>query len=1807
MKAKSLHIINARENNLKNIDLEIPHDTFTVVTGLSGSGKSSLAFDTVYAEGQRRYIETFSPYTRQFFDKVKKPAVDNIENVRPAVAIEQRTRILTSRSTVGTLTNILDYLKILWSNVAQAMCPVCDIPLRRWTPDSLAKHLISFFELKKERGFLLATRVKILSKSLKGELLRLSTLGFSRIYIEQTGALTTVDEIDVDDLKGASSIILVLDRVTNKIPQHSRLRDSIDQAFSLSGGSFILIEQSDRKDSSYLRVINSPSQKNEHKHANEIIEFNDNFCCNYENVKIERVKPSLFSHNHPVGACPECKGFGRILVIDRARCVPNQNLSIEEKAVNCWSGDASQGEFRRLIKFCKEKKIPTDVPWKKLSATAQEEIFTHKSKLFRGVLHWFKRLERKAYKMHVRVFLSRYRMQMVCPLCNGTRLKAASLAYQVEGLRFPDLMSMSIGKLLSWLKDFMQRYSRGKSLPREMQYCFDSVISRLECLSKLGLSYLTLDRQARTLSGGETQRVNLATAIGSELISTQFVLDEPSVGLHSRDSKNLLDTLHALRERNNSLLVVEHDLECIGSADNVIELGPKAGTQGGEIIYSGPIQKWRGLNFDKSVLLNDKIESPAKDFLEVENACVRNLKNISLKIPLGRLVCLSGVSGSGKSSLAKEAIMNAYDNFKNGQSITDGQNIVSGFDKFEQVLLVDQSPLSKTPRANLATYSKIWEEVRTLLANTDEAKLRKLSKSSFSFNVDGGRCPHCKGAGYITEDMQFLSDVYVPCEVCLGKRFQESVLEVKYKGKSVFELLQLSVDDCTRFFHGHQNIRETAEILCQLGLGHLSVGHPLSALSGGEAQRLKLVPLLCEAQKASSFLVFDEPTTGLHVEDVQNLIGLFRTLCKSGHSILCIEHNLGMLLASDWIIDLGPEGGDEGGFLVCEGRPEDLIKGSDKLIKKSYTKDALIDFEKSLNSKSTSIKPAKISKSKVRDNSEFLTIVGAKEHNLKNIDVKIPLYRMVALTGVSGSGKSSIAKDIVYAEGQRRFLDCLSPYARQFIKELKRPEIDHIDNVQPTVCVYQHTFQPSKLSTVATMSEVYNFLRLLYAKVGTQYCPDHPKQQISPLSAEEIANEIATYRVPNLRILAPIVKLKKGHHNEIFNRAIDSEITEVRVDGLFGAPSKFINALDKKKPHSIEYVIGKLNPAQVAKDMLVDALNQAFSLSAGTVIIHTTQKEEIFSTQRTCAVCHRGFFKIDPEDLSFNSKRGVCLSCSGAGIDSKGRVCSTCGGARLNEIGRNIRLDQNNIHDACMQNAKHLLQFLNSIKLDATKKKVAESILLELKTRLSGLIETGIDYLLLDRGCSTLSSGELQRLRLATAMGSTLTGVMYIFDEPSSGLHPIDNMKVLNRLRESCSQGNSVIVIEHDANSILACDDVIDIGPGGGTNGGEVVYAGSVSDFSSSKISKTAEAIFHKDLIHKNSPSRIKKSKHPLLKIKKANKNNVELKEQDIPLQALVVFAGVSGAGKSSLVHGIISDTINLGRIKDNKFDWNENILQSDIALERAVYIDQKPIGLNSRSTPASYLKIWDQIRTVFANTIEAKSRGWGPSHFSYNTGKGRCPECKGQGQIKLEMNFLPDATMLCEACRGSRYLDETNTVHYLGLSISDVLNLTFEEAKTIFAQHRKIHQAITLVCEIGLGYLTLGQASPTLSGGECQRIKLVSELSSPRKGHTLYILDEPTTGLHKLDVYKLNKILRDLVDKGNTVYVIEHDEDVLKNADYILELGPGPGELGGKIIFEGTAEELVKINTPWGRILRAGGIVEHAANFSNAEVVGTV
>ena len=1696
--ANDLVIEGICENNLKNLDLKIEHNTINVITGPSGSGKTSLAFDTIYAEGGRRYIETFSPYTRQFLDRLHQPNIKSCSGVRPTLALEQRNRITTSRSTVGTLTEINDYLKITWANHSTLFCPKCNIEVKRNDAGSIAKEI-------KETNCIIYFSLKQIVNA-KSILETLSFSGFSRTLNEKTGEVSSFEKHQ----EGCNEINIVVDRLSVSA-SFQRVIGSVSQALTFGHGEF-KVYFTDNKDNKT---------------------FAEGFKCTCCFTKYANPKPSAFSFNSAIGACSTCTGFGSILALDPKLIVPDPSLSLEQGAISCWQSDNTKNLLSNMLTQCRTYEIPTNIAWQKLNKK-QQDLILYGEKKFKSVNTWFTRLQSKRHKMHIRVLLSRFRSEFTCPDCLGTRIKSEALNYKIDQLSISDFCKLSITDCIRFLEN--KEFSNS---PTGQQ-----VISRLRYLDEIGLGYLNLDRTSKTLSGGESQRVGLTSILGADLSDTTIVLDEPTIGLHAQDTHRLIESFEKLREKSNTLVIVEHDLDVIKSADRLIDIGPGSGSKGGEIVFSGAASDKTGQSLTLKAL-NAKLEFKdsklkPKTFINVKNANKNNLKNLNVKIPLNCLCTIVGVSGSGKSSLVK--------------------NLLEQHPERKDIILVDQSAIGKTPRSNAATYTKAWDYIRELLAETEDAVRLGLSKSSFSFNVDAGRCIACSGAGYTKVEMQFLSDVYVECEQCAGTRFQDLVRTVKFRGKNVNDFLNMTLEESANFCSELEDNKAKSFINCikpliDLGLGYLTLGQPLSSVSGGEAQRIKLASYM--NQVGNNIFILDEPTTGLHNNDISVLIKALEKLIDNGNSIICVEHNLHLIANSDWLIEIGPVGGKDGGFLIAEGSVKDLLKKSTPTINALNFKAEIKQKPKKHIASSTSIE-----------------ILGARQNNLRNINVSIPKNKINVITGVSGSGKSTLAFEILFAEGQRRYIDCLSPYARQYIKQLSRPDVDRVSNISPTIAVSQKTSPPLGVSTIATISEIYQYLRLLYSKLGQQLCPDH----LVPVSSLTLDSLIETltekYQGKRIFLLAPAVQGRKGIYNDLFQRALSAEISQAKIDG------KIVNLnselrLDRAKLHWISLVIASISINKSNLDLLKPALEQCLVFGNGSIELSVgdlNSKSEILSVNRTCPKCERGFLPLDPQDFSFRSNRGVCRNCEGTGVDAKNKQCNECSGSRISEIGRNVIINNKRIHELHRMKPAELKEFLTKTKFSKNLSAVFNPLLKEILARLEMIEKIGLNYLNLDREANTLSGGEAQRLRLAKAIGSPLTGACYVLDEPSIGLHSADQETVLNTLQELKAQGNTLVVVEHDEDTILSADNIFDFGPGGGELGGHIIAQGSPQEIIQNPESLTGLAL-------KRKPKELSNQKisGPYLEISKANVNNLKNLNLKIPLNKLTVVAGVSGAGKSSLVH----QTLVKNLISD--LENETNLVKGSEKINRYIEVDQTPIGKTSTSTPISYLGMFDEIRKVFAATNDAKAQGWKAGYFSFNTGDGRCKNCEGKGYNKTEMSFLPDAVTLCEVCNGKRYSEQAQEIRYQDLSIADVLNLTFAQASAFFINHRKIKRTIDCVLELGIGYLRLGQPSHTLSGGEAQRIKIANELGMRLASETLYVLDEPTVGLHMNDVDKLINVLKGLSANNNTVIVVEHNLDVIRSADYLIELGPKAGEEGGNLLFSGTPYELKnsKLKTP--------------------------
>ena len=1866
MAADCIRIRGARQNNLKGLDLDLPLHEFIVVTGVSGSGKSSFAFDTVYSEGQRRYVETFSPYARQFLDRMDKPRTDSIEGIPPAIAIDQTNPVKTSRSTVGTMTEINDHLKLLFARAARLYCRRCGQRVRRDEPEAILRDLEATLRQLAAESPGPAAR----SSAPTAQSSALATGGGGAAVEARGPRITITFEVRIprnftaEEVEGylaaqgytrigarsARRIEVIQDRVRFTGANRARIVEALEVALERGRGR-VTVKLPDLKE--------------------KCLRYSSQLHCAGCDIHYAASTPNNFSFNSPLGACPVCRGFGRTMGIDPGLVIPDERKSLAQGAIRPLQTKSYIRRQRALLEFARARGILVDVPWSELTAAQRQWIWRGEGPRRRGVWYgldsFFAWLERRSYRMHIRVLLSKYRSYDRCEACHGSRLQPDALLWrlgtaedaastldpaerfrhpelelapdalaELPGLCIHDVVQLPVSAALG----FFERVHLPAAMDEAGRLLLGEIRGRLGFLRQVGLGYLALDRQSRTLSGGEVQRINLTTALGASLVNALFVLDEPSIGLHPRDMGRVIGVLQRLRAAGNTLIVVEHDPQVMLAADRVLDLGPGPGAAGGEVVFWGRPRDLvqsktsltaRYLRGERRLRRSGGVRPVNADgrCVEILGAAQHNLKGIDVRIPLQRLVVVTGVSGSGKSTLIVDVLHNALAKLKGTRSEPAGTHAgIRGHEYIDHVVAVDQAPIGRTTRSNAASFVGSLDTIRKRLAAQPLARERGYTPGTFSFNSGNGRCAGCSGKGFEHVKMQFLSDVYLRCGACGGRRFRAEVLEVKLPGddgaaKSMADILEMTVAEAVEFFADEPAVLRGLRPLQAVGLDYLALGQPVPTLSGGEAQRLKLAGYLARARKRSrepTLFIFDEPTTGLHFADVEKLLEAFEELVREGHSIVVIEHNMDLIRCCDWVIDLGPEGGEEGGRLVAAGSAEQLMQ-----CRQSHTGRALAghaDRAHAVVHGATAKQPEPASnelepmgQSPANGNIE---IVRAREHNLKNIDLSVPRNRFTVITGVSGSGKSTVAFDILFAEGQRRYLESLNAYARQFVQPAGRADVDAVFGIPPTVAIEQRTSRGGRKSTVATLTEIHHFLRLLFVKLGDQHCPTCRVLIDAQSPAAILAQLLSRYRGRRIELLSQLVVGRKGYYTELANWAAGKGFDVLRVDGE-RLPTGSWPRLDRFREHDIELPIGTIVAVPEAERTLAALLQRALDFGAGRVAVLAGSNERepmLFSVRRACPNCRRSFPELDPRMFSFNSRHGWCGRCRGAGVEldetrtgspGKGvadeladldgaglamngrrgdsQPCAACAGARLCPESLAVQFKDRNIAAYSRLSVADALQTFRGLDLDGRQAAIAADALDELRSRLKLLQFLGLEYLALDRAAPTLSGGEAQRIRLAAQLGSNLRGVCYILDEPTIGLHPRDNGLLLETLERLRSKGNTVVVVEHDEATIRRADHLIDLGPGAGPAGGEVVASGGLADVLRAPRSVTGRMLAN-PLPHPMTRRAVGADDNGawlgVTGAKRHNLHNVDLK---LPLGALTCVTGVSGSGKSTLMRDVLFNNVKalLAR-RSGQLQGCEGV-DGWQALDRALEVDQTPIGKTPRSCPATYIGLWDHVRRLFSMTPEARIRGYGAGRFSFNLAGGSCDYCAGQGVKKIAMSFLPDVRIRCERCAGGRFNSETLEVRYRGKQIAEVLAMSIEEAADFFAAHPKLEYTLKLLTDIGLGYLTLGQQSPTLSGGEAQRIKLVTELGKARPiierpdslRHTLYVLDEPTIGLHMADVGKLIGVLHRLVEAGNTVVVIEHNLDLIADADWVVDMGPEGGDKGGRIVAQGPPRRLLE------------------------------
>jgi excinuclease ABC subunit A len=1933
MDNSTIVIRGAREHNLRNIDLDLPRNRLIVFTGVSGSGKSSLAFDTLYAEGQRRYVESLSSYARQFLGQLQKPDVDYLAGLSPAISIQQKAAGRNPRSTVGTITEIYDYLRVLYARVGQGHCPECGRPITAQTREQIIARILALPE---------GTRFLILAPVIRGQKGEYKDLfedmlkrGFVRARVDgQVVRLT--DDLKLDR-RIKHDIAIVIDRLKNDPKIRPRLAESVEQALALAEGSLIVAVEGGAEDEE-----TSPS---------EDILLSAHYACTYCNRSYEPPSPQLFSFNSPQGMCPDCDGLGYRYSFDPDLLIPDPALSFYDGAIPLVGRLRGMGRWRRHIYEGVARTLGIDLKtaWKDLPAEQQNlllygagdrhityewkqraGVWKHGGK-WEGIVPQLLSSFKKTAAGPRRMQLEKYMRVVRCPSCQGQRLNPQARAVRVGGKTLVEVCALPVGDLAEWFDPEHGSLEKGlEPIQRAIAIeVLKEIRGRLGFLLNVGLHYLSLERSAPTLSGGEAQRIRLAGQIGCGLVGVLYILDEPSIGLHPRDNERLLRSLERLRDMGNTVVVVEHDEETMRAADYLVDFGPGPGVRGGQVVASGSYAEvvrnpasltGQYLSGVKQIAIPTERRPRTAKRIVIEGARHNNLHNIHVAFPLGLFICVTGVSGSGKSSLVNDILLEgllerygfrarqaAEENGaeENGLSHTIGaHDRITGAEQVDKVIAIDQSPIGRTPRSNPATYIKVFDEVRALFAQLPEAKIRGYTPGRFSFNKPGGRCEACEGNGSNRLEMDFLADVWVTCPVCEGRRFNRETLQVRFKGKSIHDVLEMDVQEALEHFTNVPRIRAMLQTLHDVGLDYIKLGQSSPTLSGGEAQRIKLARELCRRSTGQTLYVLDEPTTGLHFDDISKLLQVLHGFASAGNTVVVIEHNLDVIKTADWIIDLGPEGGAGGGEVVCTGTPEQVAACPE-----SYTGQAL---QHVLNPKPqvvTNSKAANGRKKAARPASstfglQTLTVQGAEQHNLKHLTVDLPREEMSVFCGPSGSGKSSLALDTIYAEGQRRYIESLSAYARQFLGQMQKPKVEHVSGLSPAISIEQKTTSKSPRSTVGTVTEVYDYLRILYARLGQPYCPACGIP-IGTQTADEIIDQIAGLpEGTKFYLMAPLERRGQEKYDALWEEIRRAGFVRMRVDGTSYSVDE-PPAIDHRRKHRVEVVVDRLvaRPSQRAR--IADAVEAALELGRGMLHVALVDgdksepqwKVQRFSLHYACDRCGRSLEPLNPHHFSFNSPLGWCPTCEGLGmqkgaspallirdpqrslrdgalaawpeltaenpftrfaealarqigcsldtsfeqlepaaqrallhgtgdawigldaaepttkgkrgkppptvrfqykglfpaIDEASRVsfvyrhkldhlvsevaCSSCGGSRLRDDAAAVRFHDHTLQGLCDLPLGQTLAFFKDLKLPRAQQQIAGEVLREITNRLQFLVDVGLDYLTLSRQAPTLSGGESQRIRLASQIGSGLTGVLYVLDEPTIGLHPRDNRRLLQALMHLRNLGNTLVLVEHDREVIAAADYLLDFGPGAGDRGGEITARGTPKQILRAKDSLTGQYLSGRKAIFVPT-NRRGVAGGPVLTVQGARHNNLKNLDVAFPLGCFIAVTGVSGSGKSSLVHEVLYNTLARKLHRARTTGAAHDAILGLEQIDKVINVDQAPLGNSPSSNPATYTGVFDLIRHLFAQLPEAKVRGYHPRRFSFNKKGGRCEACEGNGQKKIEMHFLPDVWVECDVCHGSRYNPETLAVRYKNHSIADVLQMRVSEALEVFANIPKIRRVLQTLADVGLDYLSLGQPAPTLSGGEAQRVKLAAELSRPNTGRTLYLLDEPTTGLHFDDIHKLLEVLNRLVDLGNTVIVVEHNLDVIKTADWVIDLGPEAGDAGGDLVAQGTPEEVAQV-----------------------------
>ncbi|MFO1066668.1 MAG: excinuclease ABC subunit UvrA [Pirellulales bacterium] len=1924
---RHIEVRGAREHNLRDVSLVLPRNQLIVFTGVSGSGKSSLAFDTLYAEGQRRYLESLSSYARQFIGQLPKPNVDYIAGLSPAVSISQKSTSSNPRSTVGTITEIYDFLRVLTARVGTGHCPECRVPITSQTRDQIVSAIASLTDHKE---------VLILAPLIQGQkgehrdlFDSLRRQGYARARVD--GQIVPLSSPPQLGRQLRHDIEVVVSRLEPASASRGTISDAVNEALRLGENTLIVTPFTELNESIEAETERPAAarRKRAAKGSSGDIVMSSQYACPKCSRSFAPPTPQLLSFNSPQGMCPECEGLGRQYTFAPQLLIPDTSKSIRRGAVEIlgvWN-DMSRWQRHQLMGVAelleKEHGLDTGVtltqPWFELPqfvrdawlfGTGDQHVtFTWRGGnrpmkyggTFAGLIPQLLEQYRAAASGPTRKRFEKYMETSHCTACDGTRLNPQARSIRLQGvesdakqptwLSLPEICNQSIDRALHFLGALelsdMELRIAGEAV-RE-------VTSRLQFLLDVGLDYLTLARPAPSLSGGEAQRIRLASQIGAGLVGVLYVLDEPSIGLHPRDNDRLIRSLQSLRDQGNSLIVVEHDEDTMRAADLIVDFGPGPGVRGGEVVGFGNLSQLAA--GDRSVTGKflsgaETIPIPAVrrpgngQCLRIVGASHNNLKQIDIDLPLGKLLCITGVSGSGKSSLIGDILVPVLRRRLHAAEDVPGEHErIDGIEHLDKIIDIDQSPIGRTPRSNPATYVKVFDEIRNIYAELPEAKRRGYAPGRFSFNMAGGRCEACEGNGSNKLEMDFLADLWITCAVCEGRRYNRETLQVRFKDKSIADVLEMDVQQALELFQNVPRVAEKLQTLHDVGLDYLKLGQPSPTLSGGEAQRVKLAKELSRRDTGRTLYLLDEPTTGLHFHDIRLLLKVLQDLVDRGNSVLVIEHNLDIIKAADWIIDLGPEGGASGGEILFEGTPDDILRCDRSHTGQSLQKHLSAPLISSRDKqKADRAKPSK----SVKIPNPILKIQGATQHNLKEVSLEIEHNSMTVFCGPSGSGKSSLAMDTIYAEGQRRYVESLSSYARQFVGQMPKPPVERIEGLAPAIAIEQKSVAHNPRSTVGTVTEIYDYLRVLMARLAEPFCPDCGVP-VSTQTAEQVTDTLLKHPAGTRLVLtAPLEWQPNQSPADLWQELRTAGMARVRVGGrIYSLESP--PRLSAAAEYDLQLVIDRVTVSPENRSRIAESVELA--LSRGNGVMFAIEADDALdevdwptvrhSQHLACRQCGLSLEPLTPHSFSFNTVLGWCPQCEGLGTQSgidpgllidpgktlaegairswqgsptgialqmleclakshgfsidipldrltssqrrtllhgsgdrwyrvmkndrvhlqfqwKGLMptlehaarmspslrnrlapytaeiaCSACDGSRLSRGPAAARFRSLTVGDLTQMPLSDLSGTLKAWQLDAREQQIAGELLAQITARSEFLLDVGLEYLTLSRSADSLSGGESQRIRLAGQLGSGLCGVLYVLDEPTIGLHPRDNQRLLSALTKLRDLGNTLIVVEHDREIIAGSDELCDFGPGAGRFGGRLTAQGSPKKIASNKSSVTGPYLSGKAFIP--IPSNRRRPDQQRIGVRGARAHTLREIDVDFPIGLLTVVTGPSGSGKSTLVNDVLHPALTRKLAKQAQSGAIVRSVEGLAYIDKVIRVDQSPLGSNPSSTPATYTGVFELIRQLYSQLPQSRARGFTARQFSFNVPGGRCEKCEGQGQLRIEMHFLPDVWVICDSCHGRRFTEETLSVKYHDYSIHDVLEMQIGKALEVFSNIPKIRRILQTLVDVGLDYVALGQSAPTLSGGEAQRVKLASELSRPDTGRTLYLLDEPTTGLHFSDVAKLLEVIQRLVDLGNTVIVIEHNLDIIKAADHVIDLGPEAGRGGGRVVIAGTPEEV--------------------------------